>query len=293
MTGIVLCERMHQRLVTALILCSASIASLSAAETRRDREVNANGLGKVEAYEPIYAIVEPHHRVTEGDDAYTNIKFQLSLAYPMVEFGDAHGDDPRKDGFFLSYTQTSFWDMHAESKPFYDTSYKPEGWFRLGCKPLLGTSSNSIEFGFAHESNGRDGEASRTINRWFLRTNARWELGPDWYVLAHPRFSAYRNDVDNPLMSEYRGYVDLLVDVGQENGAKLALLGRIGDTGEYGCLQADLSWPLNRTWPLYKWFSDFNGYVYFQTFIGYSETLLDYTARADIPRFGIGYALVR
>lgn len=275
---------MHQICACALIICAA--AGLSAAETR-DHRIASNGLGKVEAYEPIYAIVEPHHQIDDGEDTETNIKFQFSFAYPVWEFGKAYGDDPRHNGLFLSYTQTSFWDLAAESKPFYDSSYKPEGWLRLGCDPFLGTTSNSIEFGFAHESNGRDGEASRTINRWFLRTNARWDLGDDWYVLAHPRFSAYRNDVDNPLMSEYRGYVDLLLDIGRENGTKLALMGRIGDTWEYGCLQADLSWPVNRC------LKDWNGYFYFQTFIGYSETLLDYTARADVPRFGIGYALVR
>ena len=283
---------MQQPNACVLLMCTAAIAGLSAAETR-DHDVAANGLGKVEAYEPIYAIVEPHHPVSVGDnddaDTETNIKFQISFAYPLWEipWDKESGDDSRKDGLFLSYSQTSFWDLAAESKPFYDSSYRPEGWFRLGCNPLLGTTSNSIEFGFAHESNGRDGEDSRTINRWFLRTKARWEFGSDWYVLAHPRFSAYRNDVDNPLMSEYRGYVDLLVDVGQENGAKLALLGRIGDTWEYGCLQADLSWPINRCG------KNWNGFFYFQTFLGYSETLIDYTARADIPRFGIGLALVR
>lgn len=278
------CGRMRH--LHASILAASALACLSAAE-RSDKDLIGEGLGKIEAYDPIYAIVEPHHPVRGGEDVHTNIKFQFSFAYPVITTRKSDGKDPRDDGFFLSYTQLSFWDLDAESKPFYDTSYKPEGWYHLGLGEQLGASFASLEFGYAHESNGRDGDASRSINRAFLRTNARWELGDDWYVLAHPRFSAYRNDVDNPQMSEYRGYVDLLVDVGKEGGFKAALWGRIGDTWEYGSLQADLSYALH------NWWSSANGFLYFQSFVGYSETLLNYTAESWKPRFGIGYALVR
>jgi phospholipase A1 len=281
------------RFQTSVIVVLCTATSLAAAEPRTDRDVAASGLGRVEAYEPIYAIVEPHHAVREGDDTHTNIKFQFSFAYPVVCAEQAHRNDPRANGLYLAYTQTSFWDLHAESKPFYDTSYKPEGWFHLGFDPLPGWTHNSLEFGYAHESNGRDGDASRSINRLFLRTIARWEIGQDWYVIAHPRVSAYRDDSDNPDMSEYRGYFDLMADIGQEGGFKAALWGRVADSGERGSLQTDLSWPLSRTWPFFHWDRNINGYIYFQSYIGYAETLLSYTQRSPDPRFAIGYALVR
>ena len=56
-----------------------------------------------------------------------SIKFQVSLKYQIFNpKGSWAQAAPWIEGFHLAYTQTSFWDIAGESKPFFDSSYRPE-----------------------------------------------------------------------------------------------------------------------------------------------------------------------
>ncbi|MBA3035075.1 MAG: hypothetical protein FP814_01130, partial [Desulfobacterium sp.] len=55
-------------------------------------------------------------------------KFQFSFKYRILDV-DKHEwakNRPWLSGFHFGYTQTSLWDLKSDSKPFDDTSYKPE-----------------------------------------------------------------------------------------------------------------------------------------------------------------------
>lgn len=279
----------------SLILSLTPGVRLAAAETTGPGDTVAGSDGgrisdvlcSLEPYEPLYFAWSPQHPLTNGGAAGSNAKMQLSFAFPIWHLGIPTARDSRSDGLYVSYTQTSYWNLHAISTPFIDTSYKPELWAHLGFVPRMGLDRLGLEGGFAHESNGRDGADSRSISKVFLRTIARMPLASDWYLMCNPRVSAYQDDPDNPDMSTYRGYFDLTAAIGKADGIKIACEGRVGRSGRYGSLQTDVSYSLHH------WVANAHGYLYIQSFIGYSETLLAYRDRSPQPRILIGYALVR
>lgn len=249
---------------------------------------------RIFAYEPTYFLVEP----LPGGDRPFNAKFQLSMSFQVFGEPDkpARAGEERPDGFYAAYSQTSFWDLESDSKPFYDSSYRPEFFWHQGFVPgALDTAGLGLEGGFAHESNGKTPPDSRSQNLIFLRPIMHWELGHGWWVRAAPRFHAYLGDLldnddlaDNPDIARYRGYANLDAAIGTRHGAMLALRGRIGDEWDRGSLQADFSYPLDRV--THGWVQ---GFVYVQAFAGYSESLLAYDQHTDQPRILIGFAITR
>jgi outer membrane phospholipase A len=129
-----------------------------------------------------------------------------------------------------------------------------------------------------------------------VRPIARWRLARDWTLLADPRALWYPQDRDNPDIDRYRGHADLHLALTQADGWKIALLGRIGSTGDYGSLLTEVSYPLQLhafdcTRTQHRHWTD--AYIYAQAFIGYGRTLLDYDIRAPDPACALGIAFVR
>lgn len=89
----------------------------------------------------------------------SDVKFQISLGIRLT--GDVL---PGKSFIFLQYTQKTFWNVFQESMPMRDINFNPGiGWSRpfFSKDRYLGKATVMIE----HESNGRDGEASRSWNK--------------------------------------------------------------------------------------------------------------------------------
>jgi outer membrane phospholipase A len=235
-------------------------------------------------YEPTYFLL---------DVGRFNAKFQVSVSAraigPTISARD--GSD-RCQGLYVSYSQTSFWDLGTISSPFFDTSYRPEVWWHQDGLPhaWLGADGLDLQGGFGHESNGQGEGLSRSMNKLFIRPVARWGL--DGYDLRlRPRFLTYVFDMnDNPDMADYRGYADLEGDLtlrrGALSGLRLSTLCRIGRDGNRGSMQIDLSYPfghLTGNW--------FNLIGYAQFFDGWSETLRTYDERSH--RLLVGFAITR
>ncbi len=240
---------------------------------------------RITAYEPNYFLVEP--APPGGRDL--NAKLQFSFAFQLL--GNPHLEieqgDERADGLYTAYSQTSFWDLAAESRPFLDTSYRPEAFWHEGFEPgLLGSDGLAGEIGVSHESNGRAGEDSRGYNTVFIRPMMRWDLPEGVWLRASPRLQTYIGSLDgNPAIKHYRGIGDVDVAIGVRDGALLTLMSRIS---KRSCVQADLSYPVDRFTA--GWL---HGYLYAQYFWGYSETLLDYNKQVEQPRMLIGFAFTR
>ena len=72
---------------------------------------------------------------------------------------------------YLTYTQKSFWNIYAESSPFRDTNYNPG----LGLGKYLfhnNKLAGAVFLQLMHESNGRDGDESRSWNYLSLSMHA-------------------------------------------------------------------------------------------------------------------------
>ena len=266
------------------------------AVTQRDPNFKSeNGLVeflsyRIKAHEPVYILAG-------NDDPVT--KFQFSFKYQLFDpNGPIAQKVPALAGIYFGYSQTSFWQLDGNSNPFFDTSYRPEAlvsydnldrylldkegdralpdWLRLG-----------FQGGVKHESNGRDGDASRSVNIVYARPIITFSGRDGWFLTLAPSVFTYIADLsDNPDIDDYRGHADLRAIIGQGGGVQLAATGRFGKDFDKGSLQLDLTFPIRQL-------TLGNLDVYFDTqyFTGYGESLIRYNEREQTLRFGV--SLVR
>jgi outer membrane phospholipase A len=236
---------------------------------------------QISGYEPMYFIAGAKS---------PNAKFQISFAYQLLNNdGRLATNVPALRGFHIAYTQTSLWDWNAPSAPFYDTSYKPE-FFYSWENVTRGASTNwfqiDLQGSLKHESNGKSGADSRSVNIAYLRPTLTLGRDDGLQLTLQPRIWTYLGDLsDNPDIADYRGYADLRTIVGWKRGLQLSALGRMGKDANHGSVQLDLTYPTMRI------FGSFSLYLDVQYFTGYGESLLGYNKKSDELR--VGFALFR
>lgn len=229
-------------------------------------------------YEPIYFSV--------GSRGETTARFQISLKFRVFNPNTA---TPFLEKIHLGYSQTSLWDLDSSSKPFRDSSYRPSVFFLdedVSQWPFSG-SKLGFQGGFEHESNGKDGDGSRSIDILFARPALTLPLGGDYALTVAPKIYHYLDKEDNPDIDDYRGHMDLLVRIGQEDGWLFDTTYRRGTKSGRRSVQVDASYPLRK-----PTFGNLGGYVHLQYFNGYGESLLDYNRKLR-SQFRIGLMITR
>ena len=241
-------------------------------------------------HEPLYFVA--------GATSDSDAKFQLSFKYQIYS---RNSGLPKRladgwlapDGLYATYTQSSLWDIAENSSPFRDTSYKPglywqarDVWYR---ENEQGRARLSLLTGVEHESNGRAGLDSRSMNLFVVRPSLSYVTSGKWRFLISPKFYAYLEKTDNEDLPDYRGYVDLhaLVRLPSDHangGLQLALTGRVGAKSGRTSLQVDLTYPI-------RWFN-VPGYLAAQVFDGYGEALLHYREKGE-TQYRLGFAAIR
>ena len=267
-------------------------APLSAPAIDPDRATVEAGLAeffatRFSAHEPIYFLAGPSE---------PEAKFQISLKYQLFNpEGTLVRQHPWLSDLYLAYSQTSFWDLgESNSSPFFDSSYRPEALYQVESPGAtwLGQSRFDFQAGVRHESNGRSGLESRSLNIAYLRPIFTWgddgtHGSRDFFIAVAPRLWAYAGDLDdNEDIYQYRGYGDLKVIVGWRGGLQLSAMARIGNDFDRGALQLDLTYPLRALSS-----KNVDLYLDAQLFTGYGESLLEYDQSET--NFRIGVALVR
>jgi outer membrane phospholipase A len=239
--------------------------------------------GRFYAHEPSYFIY--------GPDAPA-AKFQFSFKYRLLgDRGELGTKMPSLRGLYVGFTQRSLWDIEAKSSPFYDTSYMPEIMFESQSVIDPGGEDGfqvlGYQLGARHESNGRDGTDSRSLNIVYFRPVFAFGRLDSWNLLVIPRVFAYVTDLDNnPDIKEYRGNAELTAIIGRNDKFALSMTGRLGSSGKHGSLQADLTIPVK-----FDKLLDFATYVLVQYWDGYGESLRNYNQRTSTIR--AGFSLVR
>ncbi|TCM15702.1 outer membrane phospholipase A [Novosphingobium sp. PhB165] len=262
---------------------SAHTATLPPAPTPTapaDRSYGNAFIDNLGPYEPIYAVFGP------GTD--TEARLQISFDYHLF------GSHERKDlptswrgGLHFTYTQRMFWDLRAQSMPFHNIDYQPELIYVSPAKVLDNGMSLALQGGLRHESNGRDGEDSRSVNTFYVAPMAAIPLGGDWRLLVAPKLAFYLGDTsDNPDIIHYRGHTGLFLQIGDPDGLRIATNTRFNFGSGKGAINTEVSYPLPR---LLGGGPDF--YLFAQAFAGYGENLLDYNK--STTRLRVGFALVR
>lgn len=200
--------------------------------------------------------------------------FQLSLKVKLWQ--DIFG---KNVDLWFGYTQRAFWQSYdlRRSAPFRDTDYEPEALFNVRTRfDLLGLKARFVQFGLAHQSNGRSEPLSRTWDRAIL--GAGLEKGRlslllrAWYHFRHD-YELRKNPGIDDFMGpgELRAYYFV-----NRHRFGLMLRDNLYLHGNRGALELEWSFPLLRR---------VNGYA--QVFTGYGESLIDYDYR--LTRFGIGF----
>jgi len=234
----------------------------------------------------------PEPPLTENDPIYfivgtrggASARFQLSFKYRLFDRSLGWGrEQPWLAGFYLGYTQNSIWNLSEKSKPFRDTSYRPSLfwlWQRTDDKTWI----DALRTGYEHESNGKDGAGSRSIDTLFLRPEWHWTPADGKRVEFTPKIYGYLDKEGNPDIQRYRGYVDWRLRYGDRERVWTAMA-RLGTAGK-GSLTLDYS---RRTRVL--GFGPLSGYFHAQLFAGYGEDILDYNHRRK-SQLRVGFAIV-
>lgn len=234
------------------------------------------------AHQPVYFIFGPNDPAA---------KFQFSFKYRMVSDSVVESTTAQPlHGLYFAYTQRSLWDITESSSPFYDSSYMPELFYeRLA--PAGDSAGDWVHWlgyqgGFMHESNGRDGPSSRSLNLAFARPMLMLGHFDGWNLILAPRIFAYIGGLsDNPTLPDYRGHILWSAYLGKNGSMALAVTGRLGSGFHKGSLQLDLTYPLKSK------LGNVATFFLVQYFNGYGEGLLNFDERSDTWR--AGFSLVR
>ncbi|WP_420992621.1 phospholipase A [Cupriavidus sp. 30B13] len=255
------------------------VVSAAAAAEPAPVQADLRDQGRLTFNEPMYFIA--------GGHGGANAKFQLSFKFRVFQ-----GEDPASrsllDNLYFGYTQFSLWDLAADSHPFRDTNYRPSLFYYLSDTGVhnRAISRLSLAAGLEHESNGLDGDRSRSINTVFVRPTFYVGDLTDWHWSVSPKLYYYLEKNDNTNIASYRGYMDLKLAYGKADSWEFAATLRKGTQKYYGSVDAAVTYPLARLIP------GTAGYLMAGYFVGYGESLLDYNRK--LPwQFRLGYALSR
>ena len=201
----------------------------------------------------------------------TNIKFQISFAQRLTR-----STLPGGTYLFLFYTQKCFWNVLQKSMPMTDLNFNPG----IGLtKPLFVRNRyvGKVTLTAEHESNGRDGVASRSWNKLSLGGN----IVIDPQMMVHAKFWLPIIDGgENRDILDYCGIYQMgasFTTLNQRLGLAVTLVKRRG-------------WKLNYNTILelnYRIFKRDNQYLFMQYYNGYGEGLLAFKEFHSQLRVGI------
>lgn len=201
----------------------------------------------------------------------SDAKFQVSIRHRLT-----NSTMPFKTYFFLTYTQKAFWDVFQESFPFRDLNYNPSlgiGKALVRDNRFLGTLSLQFE----HESNGKDGEDSRSWNK--VSFTSHFMIDDHW-TLQTKAWIPIVDGGNNKDIVKYSGWGLLALDYSSPK--KKYNIGCV--VTKRGGVNLNANVELNLSIRL---FSDDNQYLFLQYYNGYGESMLDYKQYRQRVRLGI------
>jgi len=264
---------------TPQIAQSAPSRPAPSAEPAATDEATAEGglLRHISAHEPSFALF--------GTVKHNELLIQGSFKYRLLGSSrPALSGLQWQDGIYFAYTHKMVFNLASDSS--IETDYRPELFYRSPAAGLGDSLHAGIDIGIMHESNGKAGPDSRSVNTVYVSPALLWDLGNDFNLKIAPRYSLLVGGrADNPDIKAYRGNAGLKVQIGQVDGLRLSATGRYNFSTDRGALTTEASYPLSRI------FDSASGFYFFgQYFTGYGETLLDYNRSVSRLRFGFGIA---
>jgi phospholipase A1 len=201
--------------------------------------------------------------------ANSNVKFQLSIRQKLTR-----SKLPFDTYLYIQFTQKTIWNVLEESLPMRDMNFNPG----IGLGHLIVHKNRYIGHAYLmleHESNGKDGTASRSWNKISFGGN-----------LALSKYMEMQLKTWIPIIDGQNNR-----DILRYNGlAQGALSYWTPDRRFNATLLATWrahSFSFNTQWELsFKIDNNENQYLFLQYYNGYGENLLDYNKFRSVLRFG-------
>lgn len=201
----------------------------------------------------------------------SNIKFQISIAQKLTR-----STLPFGTYLYLFYSQKCFWNILENSMPMTDLNFNPG----IGLtKPLFvkGHFIGKVSLIAEHESNGRDGAASRSWNRISLAGSIM--IAPQ--IVVHGKvWIPIIDGSENRDILDYCGIYQMGTAFSSANGRFGLAVNLVKRKG----------WKLNYNTTVefnYRIFARDNQYLFLQYYNGYGEGLLAYKEFHSMLRVGL------
>lgn len=249
---------------------NASIFQPKYLEISEDELVRmADKLPSFAVYKDTYFItgVPINEEITnESADATFQISIRQRLTKSVLPF---------KTFFYLTYTQKSFWDIYAESSPFRDTNYNPGiglGKYLLFNNKVVGAAFLQLK----HESNGRDGDDSRSWNYMSLSMKYYFNLR---FNISGELWLPYVDGGNNKDLLDYKGLGFLSLNYISQK-SKWWISADINPRKGFFNVNTTLT-------AGFRISERSNQYLFARFYQGYGESLLDYNKYTMNVRVGI------
>lgn len=174
-------------LISILLVVVAALtakAQITTVDDNTKNEFNVDSIVKDFDSRPFFSLYKDNYFVAgtalnqKPNEFNSDVKFQISFSQRLTR-----SVLPWHSYLFLFYSQKAMWNIFEESLPFHDLNFNPG----IGLSKLLifkGKLVGKATLLVEHESNGRDGEASRSWNKVSLSASAF--VLPD--LMVHGKF---------------------------------------------------------------------------------------------------------
>lgn len=273
----VLVERRRHLLIIFFLLASHRVAAQPLTQVAPDKPTTASKQRVSDYLAAQDESILQRHRPFYFAYGEPLSKLQVSFKVPLIQ----------KLPLYFAYTQSMFWKLREESKPFEDFTFNPEIFYRLGWGDR---GMNSLDFGiFGHNSNGKKGDDSRSLNMSYMRLNYAFE-GRHWMTrLGADLSSIYDTDEGNRNIYDYIGPLSLHISFVQLfestyfDKSEIDLDAIPG--GKYASDWTRGGYQL--TWSFRLGHLKVIPAFYLQYYTGYGETLLNYDKFTNAIRAGL------
>ena len=207
----------------------------------------------------------------QPDNHNSDVKFQISFQQRLTK-----SVLPGHTYLYLFYTQKAMWNVLERSLPFHDLNFNPGiglSRFIIMKDHLVGKATMMIE----HESNGRDGTASRSWNKISWAGEAY--ISP--FLMAHAKFwvpiidGQYNRDILKYMGISQAGFQAKSLD--DKWVLDMTLVKRQGWNLNFNTI-VQLGYRINH---------NSNQFIMLQYYNGYGESMLDYNQYHSRIRFGL------
>ena len=270
---------MAKRLII-LVLTILAIAQLSEAQIYYDSNharFNSDSIRREFDNGPYFTLFKDNY-FTAGipigqkiSSTNSDVKFQVSISQRLTK-----STLPFNTYLFLAYSQKCFWNVFQESLPMRDLNFNPG----IGLSKLLivkGKIIGKLTLMIEHESNGRDGDDSRSWNRISYGGNVF--LTPNLMIHANAWIPIVDGKNNKDLL-DYAGLFQSGMQVTSNDkrwGFAITMVKRKGWRLSYNTIiEAN-----------YRLFKNENQYFFIQYYNGYAEGLLDYNKFHSRLRAGL------